>query len=152
MSLLNLNSGRPRRYTLTENNRGVSVIAKVDIPRGTTIIEEEPLFVLEGAVLQPKIRDGKIVKKGPMWQIVVQHLRQQLFAEDKAIFDALAYSPASLTAADRDEVPLMSPGMERTLMRFSTNALELGVGSQDLGVFQTCSRLNHSCMPSAQFT
>lgn len=140
------------QYNLEETDKGVSIIARADIPRSTIIIEERPLFILRWSALQPKRRqsDGTVVS-GPPWQIAVNTLRQKLTPQQQAIYDALSYAHESLSAFDRNQI-FMSPDMERTIMRFNTNALELGMDSKDLGVFQTCSRLNHSCTPSAQFT
>ncbi|KAK8128750.1 hypothetical protein PG984_009858 [Apiospora sp. TS-2023a] len=154
--------GPRSRYTLQETDKGISVVATAEIPRRMTIMEEKPLFILEQHELRPKklpkklidgtMVDGKVFKAGLPWQIVVQDKRQQLSRIHRAVFDNLAYSPNILSAADRKKIPLRSDIMMKTSMRFRSNAMECGSGTGDMGIFPTCSRLNHSCMPNAQFT
>ncbi|KAK7957984.1 hypothetical protein PG996_010574 [Apiospora saccharicola] len=154
--------GPRHRYDLQETDKGVSIIATAEIPRRMIIMEEKPLFIMERKELLPKklpkkfkdgtMVDGKVFKAGPPWQIVVQEKRQQLSRIHRAVYDDLAYSPNILSAADRKKIPLRSDLMMKTSMRFRTNAMECGSGTGDQGIFPTCSRLNHSCMPNAQFT
>ncbi|KAK8042941.1 set and mynd domain protein [Apiospora phragmitis] len=128
-------TSRLRTYNMESTSKGVSVIANTDIPRSTIIIEEKPLFIVlhdepqePEEPKEPQPEKTKVAKIIP-WQVKINN---------------------SLTVEDQTEI-FLSDAMERTLMRYRTNRIELGTGSRDTGIFATCSRLNHSCMPSAQF-
>ncbi|KAK8080899.1 hypothetical protein PG997_008717 [Apiospora hydei] len=139
-----------RRYNIVETDKGMSVIATRNIPRSTVIIEEKPLIYLKGHYTKPRTRKDGIVLSGLHWQLAVNHLYNAMSLADKAIYDQLYYTETCMAPSEWDDVQL-SPTVGRILMRFRTNALEFGEVNRELGVFATASRINHSCLPTAQF-
>lgn len=113
--------------------KGYGVIATADIPRGTVILAEAPLFQYpkasaSGVELQPSAVNDLITKAV-----------SKLSAEKRAAFLDLhkAQSKATSTAP-----PFLAIGI--------TNGFGLGGDSTETGIFEIASRFNHSCLPNAQ--
>lgn len=109
--------------------KGYGVVATCKIPRGTRILAEKPLFRVP--------RDGSLGSKAVNAQIA-----QKVKTLDR---DQLLAFFALLNIYDKKE---MGP----FLGIVKTNALPLGPGAREGGVFPEASRINHACRSSAQNT
>ncbi|KAF3910762.1 hypothetical protein ABW20_dc0100574 [Dactylellina cionopaga] len=102
-------------------NKGRGLIASCDIPEGTRILSESPLFTLRsiqpGSELEAKF--AKILKT-----LSKSEQRQYLSLHNN------------------------SPGKFPFSGIFKTNALPCGPGSPTGGIYPTISLINHSCLPN----
>lgn len=106
---------------------GFGLVATSPIPRGTQIISEAPLFTLNGIFQNTTLAAAAIALK-----------IKALSKEQQRTFLTLH------NAYGRDLPPLLGT--------FKTNTHPLGVGATECGIFPTVSRLNHSCIPNANYS
>ena len=106
---------------MTIPGRGKGLVAKVDIPKGTRIICEKPLFTLRSSTL-PSIH-----------RLVAEKLK--LLPKNK----------------QREFLSLHNnfPGQYAFAGIFKTNALPCGPDSPVGGIYTTACLINHSCIPNA---
>ncbi|KAF1845543.1 SET domain-containing protein [Cucurbitaria berberidis CBS 394.84] len=107
--------------------KGQGMIAKCKIPRGTRIISEKPIFIVPRGVNDMDALENAILKDVA-----------RLSAEQRKAFFALH----NIHGEKHD--PAL--GIART------NALPLGAGALESGVFLQASRINHACSSNAQNT
>ncbi|KAI0903494.1 hypothetical protein F4823DRAFT_618288 [Ustulina deusta] len=136
MKLYNLDIATPEPIPLTSVNnqgntdlyevmaipgRGKGLVAKVDIPKGTRIICENPLFTLRSSA-PPSLH-----------RLVAEKLK--LLPKDK----------------QREFLSLHNnfPGQYAFAGIMRTNALPCGPGSPVGGIYPTVCLINHSCIPNA---
>ncbi|KAK7955893.1 uncharacterized protein PG986_005115 [Apiospora aurea] len=98
------------RYNIVETDKGMSIIATMDIPRSTVIIEEKPLIHLKDRHTKPRTRKDGIVLSGLHWQLAVNHLYNAMSLEDKALYDQLYYTENCMAPSEWDEVQLSPHG------------------------------------------
>lgn len=115
-------------YILTPlPGKGQGLIAVQDIPKGTRIISEKPLFRIEDCGLGQPVLENAIERKLNL-----------LSQDDQRAFLSLHNNTPG------DSYPL--GGIVKT------NALSLGPSSIAGGIFPIISRINHSCRPNTQHT
>ncbi|KAI1734551.1 hypothetical protein F4680DRAFT_437880 [Xylaria scruposa] len=136
MKLHNLDIATPELIPLTSVNnqgntdlyevmaipgRGKGLVAKVDIPKGTQIICEKPLFTLRNSA------------PPSMHRLIAEKLK--LLPKDK----------------QREFLSLHNnfPGRYAFAGIMKTNALPCGPGSSVGGIYPTICLINHSCIPNA---
>ena len=111
------------------SGKGQGLVATQDIPRGTRILAEKPLFKIPVEGTSPKVVEMEIANKLKL-----------LSKDELRAFLSL-----------RNNVPGTSTPF---LNIVRTNSLPLGHGSQTTegGVFLEVSRINHACLPNCQHT
>lgn len=116
-----------RPFKIAElSNRDKGLIANANIPKGSRILSEKALFTISSYESTTSTLD----------RFVADKLRA-LSRDQQRAFLALHNNWAGSSPFG---------GIVRT------NALPLGPGSSDGGIFLTASRINHSCAPNAQHT
>ena len=106
--------------------KGKGIVAARDISRGTRIISEKPLFVAPG------------FKAHQSAEKLIASKLKQLSRDQQRAFLSLHNNYPGITTP--------FAGIVRT------NALPLGPGASDGGLFLDCSRINHACRPNCQNT
>ena len=101
--------------------RGRGIVARMNIPRGTRILMEKPLFTIESM-------PAEYLKKA-----IEEKLRGLSREQQRQFF--------SLHNNHKDEGPLNGT--------FRTNALPCGSGSHIGGVYPVICRINHSCLSNS---
>lgn len=121
-------SATSKLYTLTPiPGKGQGLIAVQDIPKGTRILSEKPLFRIQSFGSELTVMEKEI-----------QRSLNLLSKDDQKAFFALHNSTPG------DSYPLI--GIVKT------NSISLGSGSSTGGIFLIISRINHSCRPNTQDT
>jgi hypothetical protein len=117
-------------YILTAlPGKGQGLIAVQDIPKGTRIISEKPLF---------RIPKSGIGIEQPALERAIDRKLNLLSQDDQRAFLSL-YNNA--------------PGGSYPLSGIvKTNALPLGTTASEGGLFPEASRINHACVPNCQHT
>jgi len=115
-------------YILTPiPGKGQGLIAVEDIPKGTRILSDKPLFRIPSFGLEK-----------PAVEKVIASKLSLLSQDDQRTFLGLHNNTSS------SSYPLS--GIVRT------NALPLGVDASEGGLFPEASRINHACLPNCQHT
>ncbi|KAF8535733.1 hypothetical protein BDD12DRAFT_688941, partial [Trichophaea hybrida] len=110
--------------------KGIGMVATVPIPLGSLIITEQPLFTL------PHVASHTLFAM----KATVLHEVSKLSKDQQKAF-------LNLHNAQVEPVSKLPPFV--SIVR--TNAFGLGVNAVRSGVFDECSRFNHSCAPNAHF-
>jgi hypothetical protein len=114
--------------------KGIGMIAASAIPSGRLIVAETPLFTVPS-----NLRDGALVATPALKSYVLTAVSRLKKPQQTAFL--------SLHNAQVRPAPELPP----FLSIISTNGFGLGVNATTSGVFETCSRFNHSCVPNANF-
>lgn len=109
-------------------NSGLGAVATAPITRGTLIISESALFLLPANLSNTTAINASIAAK-----------LRALTPAQVQIFTSLSNAHAADSSG---------PSFAGT---FRTNALPCGVDAVECGIFPTCSRFNHSCIPNANY-
>jgi SET domain len=109
-------------------DKGNGLIATADIPKGTLIHSEHPLFIVPP--YRPPMSDSD-------FNHTIIEVLQCLNDSERATFLGLARS-------------FRNPFQFVDIVR--TNAMPLGVGSTRAGIFPTAARLNHACTANAVYS
>lgn len=106
--------------------KGKGLVADRNISRGTRIISENPLFVV-----------SSLKNHSSLEKLIASKLKQLSKDQQRAFLSLHNNYPGTITPF---------AGIVRT------NALPLGPGASDGGLFLECSRINHACRPNCQNT
>lgn len=122
-------AGKEEWYTVhTVPGKGQGAIASSSIPKGTRILAESPIF--------------KVPRDTTNCEFLTQLIAKDLKALDKNT--QRAFFTLHNASRGQDQNPVL--GIART------NALPLGSGAEEGGIFLEASRFNHSCRHNAQNT
>ncbi|CCX06260.1 hypothetical protein FPQ18DRAFT_354171 [Pyronema domesticum] len=114
--------------------KGIGMLATSPIASGSLIIAETPLFIVPS-----NIRDCAVMATPALKSYVLTAV-SRLTKPQQSAFLSLHNAQVRSTS----ELPPF-------LSIISTNAFGLGIDATKSGVFETCSRFNHSCVPNANF-
>ncbi|KAK5696610.1 hypothetical protein LTR97_007913 [Elasticomyces elasticus] len=137
------------------STKGFGLVATKDIPRGTCVTSELPLFALPPTVSH----------NGPERALAILRALQRLTASQLDAYTALHYNARSVNSPMREAIRthlLSKQYTESTLETavkdniikvaiFNTNCVSMGENSSlGSGIFLNFSRANHSCTPNVE--
>ncbi|KAF2758890.1 SET domain-containing protein [Pseudovirgaria hyperparasitica] len=132
--------------------KGYGTFALVDIPRGTRIMSEAPLIVMENPRWLTADLEKEFSKLSPDDQAAYMSLHSA-HGQNPQYWDPVKRNaPLSANAMERVEEQYAARiAPEKSLVSiFQTNCM--GIDERGAGVFLKCARINHSCMPNAFFS